>query len=164
MTVVVGRALDRHQAIRLPDFFGVVCESERRDEQDLDRDIDARLDSEAIAVGPECYPVLTDGRPVAEGAKAQVTMGRAVGAEGTKRPEHADRRCGRGQSQEPSAGHVGGVPAGASANSFQQLGASPSFASTHRTAGVPHRHPPLGGVVHPGDFAFDSCRDLQLPC
>ena len=83
----------------MPDFFGVVFESERGEEPDFDRDVHMRLNRQTIAVRPECDPMLADRRAVAQGAKAQVAVGRGVGADGEERPKQRDRRCGRSQPQ-----------------------------------------------------------------
>ena len=99
VAVVVRRALDRHQTIRLPDFLGFVFEAEHGEEQGFDRDVHVRLDSQAMAVRAECDPMLADRRPAAQGAKAQVTVGRGVGADGQERPNQWDHRCGRRQPQ-----------------------------------------------------------------
>jgi hypothetical protein len=76
-----------------------VFESERGDEHDLDRDFHARLDHQAFAIGQKRHPVLADRRPVPQGAKAQVTLARGIGADGADRPQQWNRRCGRGQPQ-----------------------------------------------------------------
>jgi hypothetical protein len=68
--VVVRCARDRHQAAGSPDLFGLVFEAECGEEQNFNRDLDVRLDDQAIAIHPEYNAVLTDRGAVVQGTKA----------------------------------------------------------------------------------------------
>lgn len=61
-TVIVRRALHRHQPTGMPDFNGIVCEAESGEKQDFDRDVDMCGDCQMIAACLEFNAMLTDRR------------------------------------------------------------------------------------------------------
>jgi hypothetical protein len=105
--VAIRRACDRYQAAGSPDFLRIMLQAEHVEEQDLDSDVDVRVDRQAIAIRPERDAVLADRRPLPQGAEAQVPWCRGVSADGGERPQQRHRSRRRGQTKHPSAAHVG---------------------------------------------------------